>query len=127
MRRFSGNWMGRAAIWIATYAFVLNALLASILISSASAPAFAGPLALCGNAHDSSPLDQSDDSKAVGQAAAHCKLCCASVDGAALAPSVPMVCHDAVFASFRQHVTQTPPAGFSRLAQYDPRGPPVAV
>ena len=94
--RSSHSTLSKVAIWIAIYAFVLNTILASVLISSVPAQALAGADMFCGSMQGASPLDQGDDAtSAIQHATAHCKQCCANHAGVAL-PSAGLQTFDRV-------------------------------
>lgn len=126
--RISISTGSRAASFIAAYAFVLNTMLASLLLSTMPLQASTDPVMICASMQDASSTDQGDGAKiAWQQAAAHCKQCCANHAGSAVPP--------AVTASFARTAVSAPQhtafarelKRYARFTQHPPRGPPTLI
>ena len=128
MARFSHSTLSKVAIWVATYAFVLNTILASMLISSVPAQALAGADAFCGSMQGASPLDHGDDANsALQQAAAHCKQCCANHPGGALASAGPLTFGRVGVTEPQRYAFATKLKRYARVTQNFATGPPTLI
>ena len=127
MTRFSIRTLSKAAAWIAAYAFVLNTLLATVILSSIPAQALSGAEAYCGSMQGPSPVDQTGD-KGKGEVRhLACVICVSTSHAPVLPDSSSLRIERAGITSLqRTDVTSVAPSDerhTPRLSQ----GPPTSV
>ncbi len=118
--------MGRWPVLAAAYVFVLNAMLASILLAAAPVSAFASDNELC-ITRVSGDVGQTDVDGATKRAAVHCKLCCPGLAAVTPAPPAPVVFARVAVSQPQQVAYELRLKQFFRLSQASPRGPPALI
>jgi hypothetical protein len=116
--------LGRWSALLATYAFVLNALLATTLLAATAPAKSLSGFELCASA-DSGPAAAAHDDKATKRAAVHCQLCLQHATASALPPpsgvSLPLpLARTMAVATFCAERADRE----TRHCHHSPRGPP---
>ena len=106
---------------VAAYAFALNTLLATALVSSIALPPWAQSDVTC--TADASPSHDNDIDHSAHDPA-HCAVHCLAHQRAALLPTAPVAFGRIVMIELRQAAIEVSIIAPSRPAQFDPRAPP---
>lgn len=113
--------IGRWSAFLAVYAFVLNALLATTLLAATSASKSLSGFELCAAAGSASIADHDD--KAAKRAAIHCQLCLQHVAEPGLPSQAPLPVPVA-FTTVEPHAHPEPACEQRPASDHPARGPP---
>jgi hypothetical protein len=116
--------IGRWSALLATYAFVLNALLATTLLAATPPAKSLSAFELCAASTEAIPRADHDD-KATKRAAVHCEICLQHAAPAALPPpsALALPLQIAKATAFVPALADTP-AFERRFSNHPARGPP---
>lgn len=117
---------GAWAAWVAVYAFVLNAMLATTLLAATPVVDANGLTVLCLSHPDAFDGNAINDG-ATKRAASHCKLCLPGLTAALPPPAAPDVFARVAIAQPQQFAFEARLKSFARIASYSSRGPPGGI